>query len=140
MPATLEMLESLGIPVIGYGTDHFPLFYVRESPYGVVYRADDPLTAAAVAGAHWGFARTTGLVVAQPVAEQEALDADELEVLIGDAVALAEQRGVHGPAVTPFVLAQLHAKTDGRTLATNARLVCDNADLAGRIAVAYYAA
>lgn len=139
VPATLEMLESLGIPVIGYGTDNFPLFYVRESGYGVVDRVDDPLTAAAVAGAHWGFARTTGLVIAQPVAEQEALQADELELMIGEAVALAEERGVHGPAVTPFVLTQLHAQTGGRTLTTNARLVCDNAELAGRIAVAYYA-
>jgi pseudouridylate synthase len=139
VPATLEMLESLGVPVIGYGIDYFPLFYVRESPYGVVYRVDDPLTAAAVAGSHWGFARTTGLVVAQPVAEEAALDAEELEMLIGEAIALAEEQHVSGPAVTPFVLSQLHAQTDGGTLTTNARLVCDNAELAARIAVAYYA-
>ncbi len=139
VPSTLEMLESLGVPVIGYGTDSFPLFYVRESPYTLVDRVDDPVTAAAVAGAHWGFARSAGLVVAQPVAEELALDADELETLISQAVALAAERGAHGPEVTPFVLSQLHAQTGGRTLATNARLVCDNAELAARIAVAYYA-
>jgi pseudouridine-5'-phosphate glycosidase len=125
--------------VIGYGTDCFPLFYVRESAHQLVDRVDDPVTAAAVAGAHWGFARSTGLVVAQPVAEELALDADQLEALITRAVALAVERGLHGPAVTPFVLSQLHARTDGSTLATNARLVCDNAELAARIAVAYYA-
>jgi pseudouridylate synthase len=139
VPATLEMLESLSVPVIGYGTDSFPLFYVRDSPYGVVDRVDDAATAAAVAGAHWGFARTTGLVVAQPVTEQAALPAAELESLVEAAVDDAARSGMRGPAVTPFVLGRLHAQTGGRTLETNARLVCDNAELAARIAAAYYA-
>jgi pseudouridine-5'-phosphate glycosidase len=139
VPATLEMLESLSVPVVGFGTDSFPLFYVRESRYTLVDRVDDPVTAAAVAGAHWGFARTTGLVVAQPVAREVALDADELESLIEFEVSEAARTGVRGPAVTPYVLARLHARTEGRTLVSNARLVCDNAELAGRIAVAYYA-
>jgi pseudouridylate synthase len=136
--ATLEMLESLGVPVVGYGTDSFPLFYVRDSPFAVVDRVDDPATAAAVAGAHWGFARTAGLLIAQPVAEDAALDRAEMEGLTDAAVEEAERSGVHGPAVTPFVLGRLHSQTGGRTLETNARLVCDNAELAARIAVAYY--
>jgi pseudouridylate synthase len=139
VPATLEMLESLGVPVVGYRTGSFPLFYVRDSPYPVVDRVDDPATAAAVAGAHWGFARTTGLVLAQPVARAAALPADELEALVDEAVAEAEEAGISGPQVTPFVLSRLHERTGGRTLETNARLVADNAELAARVAVAYYA-
>ncbi|MGN6378675.1 MAG: pseudouridine-5'-phosphate glycosidase [Gaiellales bacterium] len=139
VPATLEMLESLGVPVVGFGTDYFPLFYVRESRHVLVDRVDDPVTAAAVAGAHWGFARTTGLVVAQPVAEEVALEAAEVESLVEGAVQDAARVGVRGPNVTPYVLGRLHAGTDGRTLQTNARLVCDNAALAAQIAVAYYA-
>ena len=136
VPATLEMLESLGVPVVGYRTSTFPLFYVRDSAFPVVDRVDDPATAAAVAGAHWGFARTSGLVLAQPVTRASAIPAEELDALVDEAVADAERAGVGGPAVTPFVLARLHERTDGRTLATNARLVADNAELAAQVAVA----
>ena len=139
IPATLELLETRGVPVIGFGTDTFPLFYVRESSHSLADRADDAETVAAAAAAHWGFARRTGLLVVQPVAEEVALPPEETEFLVEETLAQAEADGVAGPAVTPWVLARLHAATDGRSLVANRRLLVDNAGLAADIAVAYYA-
>jgi pseudouridylate synthase len=138
VPATLEHLESLGVPLIGYGTDTFPLFHVRESPHPVPDRADDAETVAAAVAAHWGFARRGGVLVAQPVAEERALEPGEVEAAIADALADASSQGISGPALTPAVLSRVHTATDGRSLEANRRLVVDNAGLAARIAVAYY--
>ncbi len=140
IPATLEMLETRGVPVIGYRTDSFPLFYVAESDHPVTDRADDAETIAAAAAAHWGFARRTGILVVQPVAAEVALGAAETELLVEDALADADAAGVTGQAVTPWVLARLHEATDGRSLAANRRLLVDNAGLAAEVAAAYYAA
>ncbi len=139
IPATLELLETRGVPVIGFGTDTFPLFYVTESSHVLADRADDADTVAAAAAAHWGFARRTGLLVVQPVAEEVALPPDETEFLVEETLAQAEAAGIAGPAVTPWVLARLHAATDGRSLVANRRLLVDNAGLAADIAAAYYA-
>jgi pseudouridine-5'-phosphate glycosidase len=139
IPATLELLETRGVPVIGFGTDTFPLFYVRESSHSLADRADDAETVAAAAAAHWGFARRTGLLVVQPVAEEVALPPEETEFLVEETLAQAEAEGVAGPAVTPWVLARLHAATDGRSLVANRRLLVDNAGLAADISAAYYA-
>ncbi|MGH3074292.1 MAG: pseudouridine-5'-phosphate glycosidase, partial [Gaiellales bacterium] len=116
IPATLEALETAGVPLIGYRTDVFPLFYVRESPHPVPDRADDADAVAAAVAAHWGFARRAGVVVAQPVAEDVALDAAELERTMEGAVAEAAAKGVRGQSVTPHVLAAVHAATAGRSL------------------------
>jgi pseudouridylate synthase len=138
IPATLEALESSGVPVIGYRCDSFPLFFHRESLHTLPDRADDPLTVAAVVATHWGFARTTGVVVAQPVAGEAALPAEDVEPLVAIALDEAADAGVHGMDLTPFVLARLHEATGGASLAANRRLVEDNAALAAEIAVAYY--
>ena len=137
--ATLEELETRGIPVIGYGTDHFPLFYRRDSPHPLPDRVDDPATVAALAATHWGFARAAGVVVANPVAEEVALSADEIEPAVDKALAEAEAAGIRGAEVTPFVLGRVHELTEGRSLAANRRLIGDNAALAAEIARAYYA-
>ncbi len=139
IPATLELIETRGVPVIGYRTDTFPLFYVPRSEHVLLDRADDAETVAAATAAHWGFARRTGILVVQPVAEEVALDADETEALVEEALAEADDAGVSGPAVTPWVLARLHAATEGRSLVANRRLLVDNAGLAAEIAAAYYA-
>jgi pseudouridine-5'-phosphate glycosidase len=139
IPATLELLETRGVPVIGFRTDTFPLFYVAGSSHALADRADDAGTIAAAAAAHWGFARRTGLLVVQPVAEEVALPPDETEFLVEETLAQAAAAGVAGPAVTPWVLARLHAATDGRSLVANRRLLVDNAGLAADIAAAYYA-
>ena len=102
-------------------------------------RAEDPGAIAAAVAAHWGFARRPGVVVAQPVAEDVALDAGELEQTMERAVAEAAAAGVRGQWVTPHVLAAVHAATAGRSLEANRRLIVDNAGLAAEIAVSYYA-
>jgi pseudouridylate synthase len=140
VPATLEMLETLGVPVIGYGTDCFPLFLQRESPYPVSDRADDPLTVATVAAAHWGFARNTGVLVAQPVAADVGVEEEDVEPLVVSALAEARADGVTGADITPHVLRRLHEQSGGRTLAANRRLIEDNAALAALVAAAYYRA
>jgi pseudouridine-5'-phosphate glycosidase len=139
IPVTLEMLETRGVPVIGYRTSTLPLFYVRQSRFELVDRADDAETIAAVSAAHWGFARRTGILVVQAVAEEVALAADHTEALIEDALAEADAAGVHGPDVTPFVLGRLHEASAGTSLVANRRLLVDNAGLAAAIAAAYYA-
>jgi pseudouridylate synthase len=135
--ATLEELETRGIPVIGYGTDRFPLFYQRESEFTLPDRVEDAATAAALAATHWGFARAAGVIVAQPVAAEMALPADQVEPMIERA--LADAADVRVASLTPFLLARLHELSEGRSLAANRRLVEDNAGLAAEIAVAYYA-
>jgi pseudouridylate synthase len=137
--ATLEELETRGIPVIGYGTDTFPLFYRRDSGFPLIDRADDASTVATLAAAHWGFAREAGVVVAQPVAEQAALADDQVEGAIDQALAETEARGLQGADFTPGVLSRVHELTGGASLVANRRLVADNAGLAAEIAASYYA-
>jgi pseudouridine-5'-phosphate glycosidase len=139
IPATLEELETRGIPVVGYGTDRFPLFYQRDSRHRLTDRVDDAATIAVLAATHWGFARTAGVIVAQPVAEEVALRAEEVEPIVERALADAAAQGVLGADITPFVLSRVHEQTAGRSLQANLRLVEDNAALAAEIAVAYYA-
>jgi pseudouridylate synthase len=139
IPATLEMLETRGVPVIGYRTSTLPLFYVAQSRFDLVDRADDAETIAAASAAHWGFARRTCILVVQPVSDEVALAADDTEALIEDALAEADAAGVRGPAVTPFVLGRLHEASAGTSLVANRRLLVDNAGLAAEIAAAYYA-
>jgi pseudouridine-5'-phosphate glycosidase len=131
VPATMELLETLGVPVIGYGTDELPLFYSKGGGPSVPME-DTVKETVALARAHWEFART-GIVVARP--PEESLE--DVEPLIEAALAEAEARGVSGQAVTPFVLAFLHEQSGGRTLVVNKRLVADNARQAGHFAVAF---
>jgi pseudouridylate synthase len=132
VPATSELLESLGIPVLGFRTDELPLFYASRGGPPVSARVESAQEAAAIARAHWGLGRTTALVLARP--PDESLD--DAEPLIEEALTLAEASGVRGQGVTPFVLAHLHAASGGRTLLANRELVVGNAALAGEVAVA----
>jgi pseudouridine-5'-phosphate glycosidase len=132
VPATCELLETLGIPVLGYRTDELPLFYAARGGPPVSARVEDVGEAAAIAMAHWGLGRTTAVVLARP--PDESLD--DAEPLIDEALALAEERGVRGQDVTPFVLDHLHRASGGRTLRANRELVAGNAALAGEVAVA----
>jgi pseudouridine-5'-phosphate glycosidase len=132
VPATCELLETLGIPVLGYRTDELPLFYAARGGPPVSARVEDATEAAAIAMAHWAIGRTTAVVLARP--PDESLD--DAEPLIEQALALAEEGGVRGQAVTPFVLDHLHRASGGRTLRANRDLVAGNAALAGEVAVA----
>ena len=131
---TLERLETLGVPVIGYGTDELPAFYVRSSGLPLPYRVDDALAAARIAREQ--LARGAGIVVAVPIAERDALDRREAEAEVARALAAADRQSVRGAALTPFLLAQLSDATGGRSLAANVSLLRGNARIAAQIALA----
>ncbi len=131
VPATAEVLESLGVPVLGYRIDTLPLFYAAAGGPSVSARVESPAEAAAVAAAHWQLGGG-GLLVGR--APDEPLD--DVEPLIEKALRAAHDEGVSGQAVTPYVLGYLHRESGGRTQAANKALVAQNARLAGEIAVA----
>ena len=129
VPATAELLETLGVPVLGWRVDTLPLFYSARGGPPVSARVETAEEAARVAAAHWELLGG-GLLLAR--APDESLD--DVEPLIADALARAEAEGVHGQAVTPFVLAYLHRESGGRTLRANRELVIGNARLVGEVA------
>ncbi len=131
VPATAELLETLGVPVIGWQTDDLPLFYAAHGGPPVSARVEDAAEAAGIARAHWQLGGA-GLLLGRP--PDESLD--DVEPLIEQALADAAAAGVRGGAVTPFVLARLHSESGGRTLKANRDLIEGNALLAGRIASA----
>jgi pseudouridine-5'-phosphate glycosidase len=132
VPATSELLETLGIPVLGFRTDTLPLFYAAAGGPPVSARVESPGEAAAVARAHWGLGAAGAVALTRP--PDPSLD--DVEPLIEEALAEAAEQGVRGPAITPFVLARLHERSDGRTLRANRELIVGNAALAGEVAVA----
>jgi pseudouridylate synthase len=131
VPATSELLESLGVPVLGFRTDTLPLFYGAAGGPPVSARVESAEEASRVAEEHWQLGGA-GLLLGR--APDEPLE--DVEPLIDEALAAAEAVGVSGQAVTPFVLAHLHRESGGRTEAANKALVAQNAGLAGEVAVA----
>jgi pseudouridine-5'-phosphate glycosidase len=131
VPATGEVLETLGVPVLGYRTDELPLFYSASGGPPVSARVESADEAARVALAHWELGGG-GLLLGRP--PDESLD--DVEPLIEEGLADARRRGVTGQAVTPFVLSFLHERSGGRTLTANKELVAANAGLAAEVAVA----
>ena len=131
VPATAELLETSGVPVLGFRTDELPLFYAARGGPPVSARVESAAEAARIAAAHWRLGGG-GLLVGRP--PDESLD--DVEPLIERALAAAQADGVHGQAVTPYVLSYLHRESGGRTLRANRDLVVGNARLAGELAVA----
>ncbi|HKG11220.1 MAG TPA: pseudouridine-5'-phosphate glycosidase [Gaiellaceae bacterium] len=129
VPATVEVLEALGVPLLGYRTDDLPLFYSALGGPRVSARVESAEEAARVARAHWELERA-GLLLGNPPAES----LDDVEPLIERALAEADAGEISGGDVTPFVLSYLHRESGGRTLATNRRLIADNAQLAAEVA------
>lgn len=134
IPRTLEILETLGVPVLGYGTDEFPAFYLRGSGQPIS-RVDGAAAIAALLSAHWAL-DGGGVVVAQPLPADAALDPDEFAAALTQAEEQARQADVRGAALTPFLLARLAEVTGGKTLRANQALVVANARLAARVAQA----
>jgi pseudouridine-5'-phosphate glycosidase len=130
VPATAELLETLGVPVLGFRTGTLPLFYAAEGGPPVSARVESAEEAARVAALHWELGGG-GLLVGRP--PDESLD---VEPLIAEGVAEAERQGIRGQEATPFLLAYLHRASGGRTIAVNKRLIVANAGLAAEIAVA----
>jgi pseudouridylate synthase len=135
VPATAEMLETLGVPVLGYRTDDLPLFYAAHGGPPVSARVESAAEAAEIARAHWRLGRHTSILLGRPADDS----LDDVEPLIERALAEGERSGVTGQNVTPFVLAYLHEHSGGRTLAANRELIAANAGLAAEVAVAYAA-
>lgn len=136
---TLEVLETLGVPVISVGEDDFPSFYSRTSGFRSPLRLDDAATIAATMKAKWDLGLAGGLVIANPIPEADEIPADQIGALIEQAVAEAEQRGITGSAITPFLLGRIVELSDGDSLRANIALVKHNARLGAQIAAAYAA-
>ena len=136
LPATLEWLETHGVPVVGYGTDEFPAFYSRESGLTLDARADSPAEAAAIARAMWDIGFGGGMLVCVPCPAEAARAREEMEGVISTALREAEAQGIRGKAVTPFLLARVSELTHGESKAANLALLENNARVAAEIAVA----
>lgn len=133
---TLEYLETMGVPVIGYRTDRFPAFYTADSGHPVDYRLDDAGEIAAALAAGWGLGLEGGAVIANPVPQEHASPAEDIARAIDSALEDAERRDVSGKALTPFLLSRIGELTEGESLRTNIALAKNNATLAGEIATA----
>jgi pseudouridine-5'-phosphate glycosidase len=134
LPATLEYLETMGVPVVGYGTDEFPAFYSRESGLGVSARLDTPKEIAEFAQAHWNLGMRGGILVTNPIPEADAISAAKMEPIIAKASAEAITQGIHGQKLTPFLLGRISELTKGKSLKANLALLLNNAKLAAQIA------
>ncbi|MBC7263344.1 MAG: pseudouridine-5'-phosphate glycosidase [Chloroflexi bacterium] len=137
LEATRERLETLGVPVLGYQTDHFPAFYTRESELSVDMRVDGPGEVVAIARARDELGLQAAVLVTVPVPREDELPREEAESAIGEAVRLAEEKGIRGEMVTPFILARVAELTQGRSLRANLSLLVNNARVGARIARAF---
>ncbi len=138
LPLTLEFLETQGIPVLGFGSDTFPSFYTRDSGLPIDQRVDTVEQAASIIRANLEVGLGNGVLIGVPVPEEFALDHAEMEAVIEQAVREADEQGIHGKKVTPFVLGRIGAITDGKSKVTNVALLQNNAKVAAQIAVAYH--
>lgn len=136
LPRTLEMLETLGIPVIGWCTHEFPAFYTPSSGLPLVHRADDVEDLAARLHAQWQLGLSTGALVANPIPADAAARAAHIEAATQEALVAAEGQGVSGRDLTPFLLAEIVKRTQGESLDANVALARNNARLGGELAVA----
>jgi pseudouridine-5'-phosphate glycosidase len=136
LPRTLEVLETRGVPVVGFGTDEFPAFFSRSSGLPVDARVDTPEELAAVLRAHRRLGMRGGVLVANPVPAADALPPEEIDAVVDRAVAEAERAGVGRRELTPYLLARVVELTGGRSLTANVALVRDNARVASLTAVA----
>lgn len=134
LAATLERLETLGVPVIGYRTSEFPAFFTTTSGIPLTARAETSDAVTAAFRAHRMLGRMTAMLVVQPVPEARALPRARVEEAIASAVASARENGIRGAALTPYLLAAVERATDGASLAANLALLEANASLAGKIA------
>ena len=132
---TLEYLETQGVPVIGYQTDELPAFYTRKSGFPVDYNVDSPEKIASALKVKWDLGLDGGVVIANPIPEEYAMDFDEITNAINDAIKEAEEKGIKGKESTPFLLAKVKDITAGKSLDSNIQLVFNNALLGAKVAV-----
>ena len=136
LPRTLELLESLGVLVIGHGTDELPAFYTRASGLALDHRVDDVATLAAICRARWDQLDGGGVLVANPIPAEAALDTAAIDAVIADAIAEAARTGVVGKRLTPFLLARIATVTSGAAVRANRALAHANARVGAALAAA----
>jgi pseudouridine-5'-phosphate glycosidase len=136
LPRTLEMLETLGVLVVGYGTDELPAFYTRSSGLRLDVRVDDAATLAAICRMRWDGLQQGGVLVCNPIPADAALDGAMIEREIGEALAAADAEGVSGKRLTPYLLARLARVTGGAAVIANRALAKNNATVGAALAVA----
>jgi pseudouridylate synthase len=136
LPATLEYLETAAVPVVGYKTEEFPAFYSRTSGLGVSIKLDSPAAIAEFAQTHWGLSLWTAVLVTNPIPELDAIPQSEIEPIIARASKEAQDKKIHGQALSPFLLQRVSELTGKRSMRANLALLLNNAQLAGEIAVA----
>ena len=134
---TLEYLETKGVPVIGYQTDDMPAFYTRSSGFDLTFRSDDAAELAQVLKAKWDLGITGGAVIANPIPAEHALEDSFINGIIAQAMAEANENGISGKEVTPFLLGKVKELTEGKSLVANIELVKHNAKVGAELAVAY---
>jgi pseudouridine-5'-phosphate glycosidase len=137
IPRTLEVLETKGVPIIGYRTDEFPAFYSRSCglAYSVDMRCENAQEIADIAAAHVSFGLQSSLLVAQPVCAEDELPASKMKPAVAAALVEAGHQGISGKDLTPFLLAKIASITDGQSQIANLSLLRQNARLAAEIAV-----
>jgi pseudouridine-5'-phosphate glycosidase len=132
---TLEYLETFGVPVVGFGTDEMPAFYTRKSGYKVDFRADSAAELASAVRAKWDLGLSGGLVIANPIPEEDQMDYDVINSAIKEALSEADKLGIKGKETTPFLLSKIKDITGGDSLESNIKLVCSNARVGAELAV-----
>lgn len=133
---TMEYLETKGVPVLGYQTEELPAFYTRSSGYKVNYRIDSPLEVAKIIAAQRNLELHGGMVIANPIPEEYAMEESVIHMAIQDALQEADKLGIKGKEITPFLLDKIQKLTDGKSLASNIQLVYNNVKLGAQIASA----
>ncbi len=136
LPSTLEMLETNGVPALGYGTDEFPAFFSRRSGFKTSARVDSPQEAADFARAHWEIGMPSAVLVCRPISAEDEIPREEIDPVEEQASREAQERGIGGQALTPFLLQRVNELTDGKSMRANLSLLLGNARLAAQIAKA----
>ena len=134
IPATMEYLETAGVPVIAYGTDEIPAFYSRKSGVSAICRLDSPEEIGALISMKEELGLKGGVLVTCPIPEKDEIPAEEINVVIDKAIEEAEEKGIKGKESTPFLLSKVKDLTEGRSLEANIKLVLNNADIGSKIA------
>jgi pseudouridine-5'-phosphate glycosidase len=137
LPATLEYLETMAVPVIGYETSEFPAFYSRSSGLNLNHRVDTPSEAAVLVRTHWSVGMACAVLICAPVPTDVALDKGEIDQIIKQAIQESVGEGITGPAVTPYLLERVNALSSGNSLQANLNLLQNNAQIAAQIACAF---
>ena len=138
LPKTMEVLETKGVPVLGYGTEELPAFYTRKSGIKVDARVDTPEETAAIIKAKRDLKLDGGVLITNPIPEEDSMDADAINAVIDKALAEMDEKGIKGKECTPFLLAKVAEITGGDSLAANIKLVFNNAAVGSEIAKAYF--